>query len=223
VLSVLFVCTGNICRSPVAEALLQSRAGELGLPISVRSAGSWAHRGNPATSNAIRAARELGVEIEGHRARPLDDHLIRDADLVLALAREHRDEILYLVSEAAPKTFTLKELAALLEALLPSPVHADRGTAVTRIAEADRLRASASGPLIRDPDVRDPIGSALFAYRDVAWDIQTAIDSVLIGLFGGSGGVAGPERSSAEKSGQRTPRSERDRRGAARAASSGEG
>jgi protein-tyrosine phosphatase len=198
VLSVLFVCTGNICRSPVAEALLQSRAGELGLPISVRSAGSWAQRGNPATSNAILAARELGLEIEGHRARPLADHLIREADLILALAREHRDEVLYLVSEAEPKTFTLKELAALLEALPPAPVHADRDTAVTRIAEADRLRAGAAGPAPRDPDVRDPIGSALFAYRDVAWDIQTAVDTLVLGLFG-------------------------DRQDAARTASSGEG
>jgi protein-tyrosine phosphatase len=198
VLSVLFVCTGNICRSPVAEALLQSRAGELGLPISVRSAGSWAHRGNPATSNAILAAREIGLEIEGHRARPLTDHLIREADVVLALAGEHRDEVVSLVSEAAPKTFTLKELAALLEALPPAPVHADRDTAVARVAEADRLRGRPGRLAIRDPDVRDPIGSALFAYRDVAWDIQAAVDTVLIGLFG-------------------------ERRGAARAASSGEG
>jgi protein-tyrosine phosphatase len=204
VLSVLFVCTGNICRSPVAEALLQTRGGELGLPISVRSAGSWAQKGNPATPNAILAAREMGLEIEGHRARPLADRLVREADLVLALAREHRDEILYLVPEAASKTFTLKELAALLEALPPAPVHADRDAAVSRISEADRLRGGAGAPVLRDPDVRDPIGSALFAYRDVAWDIQTAIDSVLIGLFGGSG-------------------SERDGRGAARAASSGEG
>jgi hypothetical protein len=75
---------------------------------------------------------------------------------------------------------------------------------VSRISEADRLRGGAGAPVLRDPDVRDPIGSALFAYRDVAWDIQTAIDSVLIGLFGGSG-------------------SERDGRGGARAASSGEG
>ena len=183
-LSVLFVCTGNICRSPVAEALLQSRAEELGLPITVRSAGSWAGRGNPATSNAILAAREMGLDIQGHRARPLADHLIRGADLVLALAREHRHEVVSLVAEAGPKTFTLKELAVLLEALPQAPVHADAETALTRIAEADRLRARGAAPGLRDPDVRDPIGSALFAYRDVAWDIQTAVDAMLAGLFG---------------------------------------
>jgi protein-tyrosine phosphatase len=198
VLSVLFVCTGNICRSPVAEALLQSRAEELGLPVTVRSAGSWAHRGNPATSNAILAAREMGLEIQEHRARPLADHLIREADVVLALAREHCDEVVSLVAEAAPKTFTLKELAVLLEALPRAHVHADADAALTRIGEADRLRARGTGPALRDPDVRDPIGSALFAYRDVAWDIQTAVDAVIVGLFG-------------------------DRQDAARAASAGEG
>jgi protein-tyrosine phosphatase len=184
VLSVLFVCTGNICRSPIAEALFRSRSGELGVSVSVRSAGSWAQRGNPATSNAIVAAREMGLEIEGHRARPLRAHLVRESDLVLGLAREHRDEVLELVPDAAPKTFTLKELAALLEALPPAPVHADRDAAAARIAETHRLRGGSRGPVVRDPDVRDPIGSALFAYRDVAWDIETAVGAMLIGLFG---------------------------------------
>jgi protein-tyrosine phosphatase len=160
VLSVLFVCTGNICRSPIAEALFRSRSRELGVPVSVGSAGSWAQRGNPATSNAIIAAREMGLEIEGHRARPLRAHLVRESDLVLGLAREHRDEVLELVPEAGPKTFTLKELAALLEILPPAPVHADRDAAVARIAEAHRLRGASRGPVVPDSDVRDPIGSA---------------------------------------------------------------
>jgi protein-tyrosine phosphatase len=184
VLSVLFVCTGNICRSPIAEALLQSRSRDLGLPVSAGSAGSWAQFGNPATSNAIVAARGMGLEIEEHRARPLRDHLITGSDLILCLAREHCDEVLDLVPEAAPKTFALKELAALLEALPPVPVHAEANAALARIADADRLRGGSEGPVVRDPDVRDPIGSALFAYRDVAWDIGTALDTVLVGLFG---------------------------------------
>jgi protein-tyrosine phosphatase len=190
VLSVLFVCTGNICRSPVAEALLQSRSRELALPVSVVSAGSWAQRGNPATSNAVIAAREMGLEIEEHRARPLREHLVRESDLVLGLAREHRDEVLDLVPEAAPKTFTLKELAALLESLPPIRVHADRDAAVVRIADAHRLRGGVAGSVVRDPDVRDPIGSALFAYRDVAWDIESAVDVVIVGLFGDRRGAA---------------------------------
>jgi protein-tyrosine phosphatase len=190
VLSVLFVCTGNICRSPIAEALLQSRSRALGLPVSVGSAGSWAQRGNAATSNAVLASREMGLDIEEHRARPLGDHLVRGSDLVLGLAREHRDEVLELVPDAGPKTFALKELAALLVALPPSPVHADRDAALARIGEAHRLRGVSGGPVVPDPDVRDPIGSALFAYRDVAWDIEAAVDAVLVGLFGDRRGAA---------------------------------
>jgi protein-tyrosine phosphatase len=126
----------------------------------------------------------MGLEIDGHQSRPLREHLIRESDLILGLAREHRDEVLELVPEAAPKTFTLKELAALLEILPPVQVHGDTGAAVARIAEAHRLREGSGGPDVRDPDVLDPIGSELFAYRDVAWDIDTALDTVLVGLFG---------------------------------------
>jgi protein-tyrosine-phosphatase len=140
----------------------------------------------------------MGLEIQEHRARPLADHLVRRSDLILGLAREHCDEVLDVVPEAAPKTFTLKELATLLEALPAAPVHADRSAALARVADAHRLRGGSDGPVIRDPDVRDPIGSALFAYRDVAWDIGTTLDTVLVGLFG-------------------------DRRAAARAAASEEG
>ncbi|MGH2682167.1 MAG: hypothetical protein ACRDIX_02915 [Actinomycetota bacterium] len=189
-LSVLFVCTGNICRSPIAEALLESRSRQLGLPVSVRSAGSWAHRGNPATEGAVLAAREIGIDIQVHRASPLRDHVVREADLILGLARGHRDEVVSLVPEAAPRTFTLKELAALLEALPPAAGHTDRDAAVARIAEAHRLRGGAGEPVVRDPDVRDPFGSALFAYRDVAWDIHSAVDAVLAGLFGDPRGAA---------------------------------
>jgi protein-tyrosine phosphatase len=135
------------------------------------------------------------LDIQDHEARPLRDHMVREADLILGLAREHRDEVLELVPEAAPKTFTLKELAALLERMPPTPGHADRDAAVARIAEAHRLREGSRGPVIRDPDVRDPIGSALSAYRDVAWDIETALDAVLVGLFGDRDRTARPAAS----------------------------
>lgn len=183
-LSVLFVCTGNICRSPLAEALLESSSRSFGLPVAVESAGTFARRGSPATPDAVVTARELGLEIEEHRARPLSEHLIDRADLVLGLTREHVEEVLMLVPEATSKTFTLKELAVLLGALPPAPVRSDRDAAMDRIAEAERLRTGPGGPLVEDADVRDPIGRALFTYREVGWDIGVAVDAVLTGLFG---------------------------------------
>jgi protein-tyrosine phosphatase len=198
VLSILFVCTGNICRSPLAQGLLESRTRALALPVAVESCGTYARRGSPATSDAVVAAREFGLDLEGHRARPLTEHLVGRADLVLALSREHLEEVLLLVPEAAPKTFTLKELAVLVGALPDASAHTDPNMALDRIAEADRLRAGPGAPLVEDPDVRDPIGRALFMYREVGWDIGVAVDAVLTGLFG-------------------------ERRSAGRAAASGEG
>lgn len=183
-LSVLLVCTGNICRSPLAEALLESRSRRLGLPVAAGSAGTWAHRGNPATPDAVIAAREVGLEIEAHRARPLSESLVRRADLVLGLTLEHREEVVGLLPEAAGRTFTVKELAALLGRLPAPQPHADRDVALHRIAEAHRLRTGLGPSVVEDPDVRDPIGSALFVYRDVASDIEVAVDAILTGLFG---------------------------------------
>lgn len=183
-LSVLFVCTGNICRSPLAEAFLESRSRDLEVPVAVESSGTSALRGSAATPDAVVIARELGLELDGHRASLLTEHPIRRADLVLGLSREHAEEVLLVVPEAASKTFTLKELAALLAALPAAPAHADRSVALDRIAEAHRLRQGPHGPRVEDPDVRDPIGLALFTYREVGWDIGVAVDGVLTGLFG---------------------------------------
>lgn len=83
--SLLFVCAGNICRSPIAEALFRRLAGERAAlsALEVGSAGTLALEGNPPTAEAIRAAREeFGLDIAGHRARNV---CTLDADLILTM------------------------------------------------------------------------------------------------------------------------------------------
>jgi protein-tyrosine phosphatase len=88
------VCTGNICRSPMAEGFLRhSLPPVLQSEVTVRSAGTHGLHGNRAEPLAVKAASAHGVDISDHRARMLDAPLIRSADLVLAMERFHLDRI----------------------------------------------------------------------------------------------------------------------------------
>lgn len=184
-LAVLLVCTGNICRSPIAEGFLRERSGAvLAEPFTVGSAGTWARSGQPPTDEAIAAAGERGVDIGTQTSTSFRPDLARRADVVVTMTEEQRGEVLGQVSEAAGKTFTLKELVGLLQELPPPPASPDRGSLLGRIAEADGLRRGPGAPEIVDADVADPLGLSLEAYRAVAWEIESLVDGLLEGLAG---------------------------------------
>jgi protein-tyrosine phosphatase len=173
--SILVVCTGNICRSPIAEgmlrAMLEERLGEAA-PL-VASAGTAGWDGRPATEEAVAAAADLGVDIAGHRARELGAEHIRAADLVIGMTEEHAEVVLALEPTAAERTFTLKELVRLLEAVPapevgPTPLETLRA----RVRQADALRRRG---VVRNPfdtGVVDPLGEGLQVYRAVAWELR---------------------------------------------------
>lgn len=88
--NILFVCTGNTCRSPLAEGIARHRIGERGWPhVSVGSAGIAAANGEPAAAHAVVVARERGIDLEAHASRHLTPELIDWADLILAMAPGH--------------------------------------------------------------------------------------------------------------------------------------
>jgi protein-tyrosine-phosphatase len=86
---ILFVCTGNTCRSPMAEALLREAAAARGLDVVVSSAGAGAWDGAPVSEGAYLVGLENGLDLSNHRARLLNREIVRGADLILVMSGHH--------------------------------------------------------------------------------------------------------------------------------------
>jgi len=178
---VLAVCTGNICRSPVAAALLDQALDR----VRCSSAGTRAVAGAPVPPPMLEQASLLGLDLAGHRAADLTAEAVRASSLVLGLAREHRGAAARAVPRAARRAFTLVEFARLSRAVdqddlvravesLPGPV--DRMTAATALVASRR----GSGALVvpGDDDVVDPFGHGTSTYARATRQITAATESV---------------------------------------------
>ncbi len=106
--TILFVCTGNVCRSPMAEGIfrqvVEGREDYVAL-----SAGLGAMDGLPPTPHAVEALKEMGIDISGLRSRPLTAELVRQADYIFCMTHSHIDMVTALYPQAAEKTFLLRE------------------------------------------------------------------------------------------------------------------
>lgn len=182
--SVLAVCTGNICRSPAVERLL---AAALGLAdgdprtagVQVTSAGVRAVVGAPMPAPMATMVDAVGASSEGFAARQLTAQMLRDADLVLALTRGHRSKIVTLHPGAVRRTFTLRELARLVEgvdpAALPTGTLAERLAALLPLAVGQRgLRPTAPDL----DDVVDPYGGDDALYRRAFAELRPAVEEI---------------------------------------------
>jgi protein-tyrosine phosphatase len=183
--SILVVCTGNICRSPMAEGFLrdalQRRFGDAAPMVS--SAGTHGWEGSPATPEGVEAARELGADTSMHRGRLLTRTMAERADLLLCMATDHRDDVRDLFGLGA-RAFTLKELVRLLETLPVPDTTVGPDGFVEQVAAADAARRRGAGRPSSDDDIADPLGQPLEAYRGIAWEIQSWTDRLVDGLFG---------------------------------------
>lgn len=107
-MKILFVCTGNTCRSPIAAALMNKIAAENDLQVSANSAGIFAEAGSPASKHAIEAMKQYNIDLTKHQAVQLSEKLIEESDLVLTMTEGHKT----MISTHAPKkTFTICEYA----------------------------------------------------------------------------------------------------------------
>ena len=103
--NVLFICTGNICRSPMAEGLLRQMSGGR---VEVVSAGLGAGRGQQPSAHAIRVLKEEGIDISEIRSQPVSAHLLEKADHIFTMTRDHLDMLLLLFPEMAAKARLLR-------------------------------------------------------------------------------------------------------------------
>ena len=109
---ILFVCSGNTCRSPLAEGLLKRLLKEGNISgISVSSAGTSALTGTSASYNAIKVAYEEGIDISDHKARALTSEMIAKPDLIVTMEEGHKQDILAHSPKAKPKVFLLRNFA----------------------------------------------------------------------------------------------------------------
>lgn len=172
---ILTVCTGNICRSPVAERLL---AASLGAGVAVTSAGTRAVVGAPIDPGMVALLRADGVPAGGFAARQLAARHLRDADLILALTRAHRAWILEEEPAALRRTFTLLEFARIVASpdLPPSAASAPDGPLPLVVTAAGRHRHL--GIRLRDDDVPDPYGRDAAAFADAYALIAGAVAAI---------------------------------------------
>lgn len=184
--TILTVCSGNICRSPLAEQLLRARLDDVAPRVNVASAGTIADDGVPMDAQAGELSRRYGGDPEPHRSRLLNERQIMTADLVLTATRAHRAAVVSLVPRASRYTFTLPQFASLLQQLdddelaglrdLPALVEAaaaHRGFALPGAhADADDIE----DPYRQHADVYERVGAQI---DELVADIATSIRAVL--------------------------------------------
>jgi protein-tyrosine phosphatase len=204
---ILVVCTGNVCRSPMAEVMLrqqlQERLKDRAEDLSVSSAGTLGLIGEPIQPQARdllladlpgaqlrRGPHDLERDVFGFRARRLEPELLDGVDLVLGAAREHRSAAVGMAPHLVCKAFTVLELARLAgPAALATRAHGDadpppdvHGRLLAERAAA--LRATVRPLHAAADDVPDPFGHQSDKFEQVAAQLRAAVELIVDGLAG---------------------------------------
>ena len=183
-LTVLFVCTGNICRSALGERLLTTKLSPLNTAFSISSAGTHAMLGGSVPQEIIDFAASKNTSISGHNPQDLTAAKIASADLILTAERTHRSEVVSISPRASAKTFTIKQFARLCEEF---DRHVESGEiSVTNsltpgdlVAEIADFRSIASPiDVASSDDVADPYRRSQEAYDLANNEIDRATEQI---------------------------------------------
>jgi protein-tyrosine phosphatase len=180
--SILVVCLGNVCRSPLAERLLRMRfeqmLGDGASAVRVSSAGVRALVGDPMHESSAAELRRLGGDPAGFVSSQVTAARATGADLVLTATRDLRSRVLEEAPRALKRTFTIREFAAL----------ASNGSERRRVSSAADLVAQAASwrgsAQILEYDVPDPIGRSAEVHREVAEILDPACEAIARAVVG---------------------------------------
>jgi len=150
--TILFVCTGNTCRSPMAVGILRDAIGNRH-KIKIISAGVIGMKGLPANSNAVKAMKEIGIDISGHRSQPLTKKLVDEAEKVFVMTQIHKLEVINLLEKSRKEIYLIGEL--------------------------NRKQVLKN----KDIDISDPIGRGIEAYRNCRDQIRQCVPGIIGKIF----------------------------------------
>ena len=187
---ILVVCTGNVCRSPLAERMIRARLvsalGDGAGRFSVTSAGTRSLVGHPMDPRAAAAAGAFGVDTHDFASRSLTAADVAQADLVLTATREHRARAVRLHPRAHRYAFTIREFSRLVGSLPTGVVDGDDPVLRARllVAGAGARRGAVRPRRPEDDDVADPVGGATHVHRSVGALIADALTEPLEAITG---------------------------------------
>ena len=110
-MKIMFICTGNICRSAMAHKMLEKRAKELNKKIEVYSCGIWAQTDDIPTYEGIEVMKEYGIDLRNHRATNIRNSNIEEMDVILCATYNHKTNVISMYPDLENKVFTMKEYA----------------------------------------------------------------------------------------------------------------
>jgi protein-tyrosine-phosphatase len=183
---ILFVCTGNTCRSPMAEAMLKRMAQMRGITVAVRSAGVSTVDGLPVSKHALETLREREIDHKGS-SRAMTSEAVEWADLILTMTSGHKRGLLQWFPEAVDKTYTLKEYTNIDERVLAdieeleglyTDMHMKQALG-QQLTSLERTRLLELERRIPDFDIADPFGGSFALYASCAQEIETALVRLL--------------------------------------------
>lgn len=184
--TILFVCTGNTCRSPLAEGMLRVMAKRRGIDVEVRSAGVAAVDGASVSRQSLDILRQKGVK-EAFSSSSLSKPVVDRAALILTMTTDHKRAVIQRYPQAVDKTFTLKEyvendpaaLANIREREQLSTELEVKKALSQPITESERTRIAQLEREMPNQDIDDPFGGTAADYKRCADDIEACLEKLL--------------------------------------------